>query len=506
MEDVKDIFTVLIAEDDRELGILVERKLSRAGFNTLRSFSGQETLRLCSDHQDNHLFILMDYQLGDMTAQEVVTELGSRQLEKPFIVTTGFGSEQVAVEMMKLGAEDYLIKNSQYLELIVPVVSQVLEKKRTEMTLTQTQNALLAAHKAIMAAENGIVIADTSNNEFPIIYYNPAFISITGYGCEQRPTLTDWLGSYKDQHQGGLEDIRDALEKRESRNIHLKRLSDDNLQRHEVNLSFIPELQEHQGAFIAIITDATQRYINEKQITDLRDQLEQAQRLAITGQIARELAHEIGHPITLISSKIQFMLAKEKAEAKDLSTILQHVDRITNLLRRFSSGSGDQILTPLPIQVQSLIDSVMDLCPESETVTFTIETEEGLPDLVADKAKIIQVLLNLLSNAMEACQEGGEITFITEQRRYPDKDTPFIAISVQDTGCGISADDQKKIFEPFFSTKSGSNNSGLGLPICQTIANLHQGWMEVESQLHLGTRMTIVLPLMPVAAGQVVSH
>jgi signal transduction histidine kinase len=93
-----------------------------------------------------------------------------------------------------------------------------------------------------------------------------------------------------------------------------------------------------------------------------------------------------------------------------------------------------------------------------------------------------------------------------EQRSYPDKKMPFVAISVKDSGCGISEVDQKKIFEPFFSTKTGSNNSGLGHPICQTIANLHQGWMEVDSQVNQGTCMTIVLPLEPVEARQVVSH
>jgi PAS domain S-box-containing protein len=506
MEEVKNIFTVLVAEDDRELGILVERKLSRAGFKTLRSFNGQETLRLCSDHQDDRLFVMMDYQLGDMTAQEVVTELRNRGHEKPFIVTTGFGSEQVAVEMMKLGAEDYLVKNSQYLELIVPVLSQVLEKKSTEMALSRTQNALLAAHQAIMAAENGIVIADTSSQDCPIVYYNPAFISITGYQCAHEATLAAWLASYGEQHQHALDELREALKSRESKNVHLKRQSGQTPSWHEVSLSFIPELQENQGAFIAIFTDTTQRFHNEKQITDLRGQLEQAQRLAITGQIARELAHEIGHPITLISSKIQFMLAKEKTEPKDLSTILQHIDRITNLLRRFSSGSADQILNPMPVAVGTLIESVLELCPESESIQISIHQEENIPTLIADKSKIIQVLLNLLTNALEACREKGTIDFIMEQRSYPDKKMPFVAISVKDSGCGISEVDQKKIFEPFFSTKTGSNNSGLGLPICQTIANLHQGWMEVDSQVNQGTCMTIVLPLEPVEARQVVSH
>lgn len=499
-------FTVLIAEDDHDLGLLVQRKLSRAGFETQRALSGRETLDICSKLHNSNVFLMIDYQLGDMTAREVVQELHARRREVPFIVTTGFGSEQVAVEMMKLGAQDYLVKNTQYLDLIVPVVSQVIEKKHTELALAQTKNALDAAHKAIMAAKNGIVIADTSSEDFPIVYYNPAFETITGYQCQESPTLSHWMASYYESQQTGLHEFRDALKRRHSLHIQLKGNESDTPTWHEVDLSFIPETENRKGTFIAIVTDITQKHISEYEITQLRSQLDQAQRLAITGQIARELAHEIGHPITLISSKIQFMLAKKTFNDQDLSAILQHIDRITNLLRRFSSGGSDEILNPRPVSVRSVVESVLNLFPESEAISLSVNIQEDLPEIHADKAKLIQVLLNLLSNALEASpQDQTEILFSAEERTYPGKECSFIAISVRDHGRGIAPENMSKIFEPFFSTKNGSQNRGLGLPICQTIANLHHGWIDIDSQLGQGTCVTVVLPVEPVAAGHVVS-
>lgn len=495
--DPKKTFTIVIAEDNQAMGILVERMLNRSGFITQRTLSGAETLAFCQNQSPETTFLLLDYNLGDMNAEQIVLRFKEQDLHFPFIVMTGYGSEKVAVDMMKLGAEDYIIKNEDAIELLIRTLSQAIERKQTEKTLSKTQQALETAHRAITAAENGIVIARIDKANYPVVYHNPAFERITGCQCADSCTLMDWLNSYSQQDQQGLHEFRHALQAHAGAHIQLRRDVDHHPQCHEVNISFV-ENPDEQKILIGIVTDTTKNYLSEQEINRLRENLEQTQRLAIAGQIAKELAHEVGHPLTLISSKIQFMVARNSPEKESLSFILQHIDRITNLLRRFSSDSSDTLVLA-PVSIETIIQSVLHLCPTRDDITVTVENGEKLPEIPLDKAKITQVLLNLLINAVEACDQGGRIVFSASVKTNPDDQKQYLAVAVQDSGRGIAPEHRQKIFDPFFSTKSTSKNRGLGLPICQTITNRHQGWIDVQSKLNEGTRFTVMLPLEPTA-------
>jgi signal transduction histidine kinase len=114
-----------------------------------------------------------------------------------------------------------------------------------------------------------------------------------------------------------------------------------------------------------------------------------------------------------------------------------------------------------------------------------------MPAIMVVKDQICQVLLNLLTNARDACKNGGTIKISTEVR---DK---RIAISVEDSGCGIETDHLDKIFKPFFTTKQDLSGTGLGLAVSLGIIEKHEGTISVESQLQNGSVFTITLPIMP---------
>ncbi len=499
-EKPNNSFTILIAEDDHALGLLVERTLQRAEFRTHRVHNGREALDYCSTHSPDQTFLLLDYELGDMTAEQIVLEIQAQDRKFPFIVMTGRGSEKTAVKMMKLGAEDYIVKSPDALELLVPVLSQALEHIHIKQALDSAQRMLHKTYHAIMAADNGVIIADMADPEMPIVYCNTAFEEISGYTCDSKPTLIKWLDSYE-ANQPGLQEIRQAIRQHRSTRVQLKRNTRP-LQYHEINLNFIQEMPRREKVCIGILTDTTQKYFSDQEIAQLRHQLEQTQRLAITGQIAKELAHEIGHPLTLISSKIQFMANEENGRKQELVSILQHIDRITHLLRRFSRNEGE-ILSPSYVSIPSMIQSVIDLCPFSEAVSISVDVPEDLPKIYVDKAKIIQVLLNLIINAFEACeQSGGEIELSSRIVANAEKEQDYVAISIKDSGPGIESEALSRIFDPFYSTKSSSPDRGLGLPICQTIASLHQGRIELQTQPGQGTCFTLMLPLEPAVAEQ----
>ena len=102
--------TVLIAEDSIELGLAVELTLKQAGFSTQRVSTGKEVLDFCATHSPDTTLLLLDYQLGDLTAKEVIQRLKKQNRCYYFVVMTGYGNESIAVDMMKLGAEEYLVK------------------------------------------------------------------------------------------------------------------------------------------------------------------------------------------------------------------------------------------------------------------------------------------------------------------------------------------------------------------------------------------------------------
>lgn len=488
--DVKPT-TVLIAEDNVELGIALERILHRAGFVTERVLNGKQVLDFCATHSPDTTLLLLDYRLGDLTAKEVVQRLKKQNLQYFFIIMTGFGNEGIAVEMMKLGAADYLVKSGDLIDVLIPVISRVMTQMITRQSLERTQQTLQTAHQAIMAADNGIAIADLSDADCPITYYNPAFETITGYPCSCRPTLREWLNSY-DPQQPGVQKLQTAVQHHKSTRVQLNL----NPNYHKVNLCFTPETPERQGTFIAIVTDITQEQLSNRQICQLRQQLDQTQHLAIIGQTANELAHEIGQPLTHISSIIQSMISKNSADPDVFPAILKHIDRITNLLRSFSSEENNAC-SPTKLSIGSILESVLQLCPYDGRIHTSADTPEDMPEITADKAKIIQVLLNLITNAKEACEQDGTIHLSSDVRTLPETGKQYAAISVKDNGCGIEPENLHKIFDPFFSTKSKSRGRGLGLPICQNIAHLHRGWIDVESQPGQGSCFTLVLPLEP---------
>lgn len=114
-----------------------------------------------------------------------------------------------------------------------------------------------------------------------------------------------------------------------------------------------------------------------------------------------------------------------------------------------------------------------------------------MPTIWAVTDQIRQVILNLLTNARDACQNGGQLTISTEA--FVEK----IRISIGDSGCGIAPDDLDKIFKPFFSTKQEFSGTGLGLAVCHGIVQKHNGSISVDSELEKGSIFTITLPIQP---------
>ena len=247
--------------------------------------------------------------------------------------------------------------------------------------------------------------------------------------------------------------------------------------------------------------------INEE-LFETRKSLARSERLAVAGQLAASLAHEIGTPLNSISGHVQ-LLARQKTgdEAADrrLHIIENQIENIVRTVRQLLSWTRKFDLNLQPLDLRRVLEECVLLSsPALEARKIKVRMERGaaVPEIYGDAGYLQQVFLNLINNSMDAMPRGGALRL---RLQYPaalrrdavgrENSKPLVSIEVEDTGEGIPREMLVHIFDPMFTTKRIGTGAGLGLAICQQIVQQHGGAIAVESELHRGTRFTLELPL-----------
>jgi two-component system NtrC family sensor kinase len=245
---------------------------------------------------------------------------------------------------------------------------------------------------------------------------------------------------------------------------------------------------------------------------ELGQQLIRAGRLAELGEMAAGFAHEINNPLQIIKNEQALMEVilselKDTGELKQSESLTELEDsigqidvqigrcaEITQAILKFGRKS-EPISQDLNLKV--FIPEITAMVKKNASVhgiTITQKIAEDLPPIHGDATQLQQVLLNLFNNALDAIVEkqgslGGELIIRSEQKENGD-----VVISVEDNGCGISPENLKKVFAPFFTTKPVGKGTGLGLSVCYGIIESMGGIMEVSSQIGVGTKFMVHLP------------
>jgi Amt family ammonium transporter len=230
-------------------------------------------------------------------------------------------------------------------------------------------------------------------------------------------------------------------------------------------------------------------------------QLFQAEKLAALGKLSAGIAHEIRNPLTSIKILIHSLAdpdASDAAREKDLKVIEAEIERVNKIIRQFLDFARPRPPSLEPADARGLIAETLDLAGyeiESQGVELEREDENDLPPVAMDREQMKQVLLNLILNALQAMPRGGKLTIQTALRDFAREGAAgrAVEIRVKDTGGGIPAEIQNRIFEPFFSTKE--EGIGLGLSVAQRIVEEHGGRIRVESLEGQGTAFSVLLPL-----------
>ena len=239
----------------------------------------------------------------------------------------------------------------------------------------------------------------------------------------------------------------------------------------------------------------------------LEERLRHAEKLATIGQMAAEIAHELGTPLNVIGGRARALTKKagDAGEvAKNAGIISGEVARITKIIHQVLDFSRPRGPTLTRVQIRSVVGEALAFVSETvRRVGITVDlgsTAPAPPEVPGDPDQIQQVCLNLITNAIHAMPNGGTLRITTETvtRRKGGLDlappAEYVVLSIADSGRGIPAADRDKIFEPFFTTKDAGQGTGLGLAVSHGIVKDHDGWIEVDSPPAGGAVFRVFLP------------
>jgi signal transduction histidine kinase len=268
----------------------------------------------------------------------------------------------------------------------------------------------------------------------------------------------------------------------------------------------VAALEQVTTAASALVQERVKLQESREAVQGMRHQLERADRLAMVGKLAAGIAHELGTPLAVVAGRAR-QLASGQVPPEQLSsaakTIADHADRMAAIIRQlldYARRRGPRLgrfdLRTLLRQTVTLLEPVASRAE----VSLVLDEAAGARVALFDGGQLLQVMTNLVANAVQATPAGGRVTLrLAEAELTPPAETGlpagrYVQVRVTDTGIGIAAEHLGKVFEPFFTTKDTGEGTGLGLSVAQGIVRDHEGWIAVESQRGQGSTFIIHLP------------
>jgi PAS domain S-box-containing protein len=369
---------------------------------------------------------------------------------------------------------------------------ELAERKRAEAEIRRLSTA-------IEQSPVSIVITDV---RAAIEYVNPKFTAVSGYTLAEvkgkNPRLLKGDKTSPEEYRAMWQNItRGQAWRGEFHN----RKKNGEFFWESVLISPIVDERGQVIHFLAVKEDITQRKAME-------EQLRQAQKLESIGQLAGGVAHDFNNILASITLNLNLMQGSPSLDGECREAILEllrDADRATKLIQQLLMFSGRSVLEVQVLDLNEVLGHLVKMLMRliGEHINLRLVGEDALPAVEADRGMVEQVVMNLALNARDAMPQGGTLVIrISTADRSGERaegqseafQGPYVRISVQDSGCGMTPATLKRIFEPFFTTKSRGRGTGLGLATVHGIVAQHKGWIEVQSEVDVGTTFDVYLP------------
>jgi PAS domain S-box-containing protein len=412
----------------------------------------------------------------------------------PFIFFSGTIGEESAIESLKKGAADYVIK--QRPQRLVPAIQQALQNVAAKSLLKQTEQKNREQAELLDKATDAILVCDLNNH---IIYWNRGAEQIYGWTVEEvmGKDIAQVLFHGKSPLQ--IEQMTKAVEESGEWTGEWKEVTKANKPiLIQCRITLIRNEQGRPKSLLFINTDVTER-------KQLEEQFLRAQRLESLGTLVSGIAHDLNNTLTPVLIGVD-VLRKTPAEKDTVLNMMEkNARRSAEMIKQmltFARGD-DAIKTLIPIEplVNEMSKTLLHTFPKN--IRFEIKMADKPWPVSGVPTQIFQVLMNLCVNGRDAMPKGGTLTLsvknieidATAAAAIPDaKPGNYVCVGVADTGAGISAENMEKLFRPFFTTKAPGKGTGLGLSTSLGIIKNHGGFMTVASKVGQGTQVKFHLP------------
>ena len=496
---------VLLVEDEPAHAELVQRAFEASGNNF--QFSVAESLAQARTYLDDSLeppaLIIADWLLPDGKGMDLLPS-NREQFRFPLVLMTSYGNEKVAVEAIKAGALDYVVKSEAVLADMPYIVERALRQWQNYLQRQRAEDALYRSELRLRRiTDNMLDVIIQINASGQIDYISPSCQSVLGFPPEELLGHS-FLERVEPGDKARLGDILRV--KPEILNLGQLEYRYRHARGHMVWLEAVGKVIVNKSGQLEEVI-LTNRDITERKY--LEDQLNQARKLQAIGQLAGGIAHDFNNLLTVIISYCDILLnyPSEEPELRrnEIEQIMEAGLHAASLTQHLLAFSRRQNLELQLLDLNEVISSTLKMLPRliREDIELRTLLERPLGKIKADPGQLEQVLINLAVNARDAMPQGGRLTIETANiyldENYSKRHLEvlpgwYIMLAVSDTGIGMDAQTQSHIFEPFFTTKEVGKGTGLGLATVHGIVKQSGGHIWIESEVDKGTIVRIYFP------------
>jgi two-component system cell cycle sensor histidine kinase/response regulator CckA len=481
---------LLQVEDSISDAELLVRIIRQAGYDVYSDrVDDPEALRraLAREAWD---IIIADHQMAQFDAPTALFISRENGRDIPFIIFSGGIGEELAVQLMKAGAHDFVNKNRP--ARLIPAIVREIREARARADARRGADELRESQERLQLAIEATRLGTYDYNpKTGRLIWSAVTYQQFGIAPGTELTFADFIAAVHPDDRHRVEnDVADAVRPGTGGNYWLECRAvrpNDGVTRWISSWGRV-FFDEHAQPvrMVGICRDFTER-------RDLEEQFRQAQKLESVGRLAGAIAHDFNNLLTVINGHSEIILD----QLQELDPISHSITEIRNagaraaeLTRQLLAFSRKEVIDPKPVDLNKLISGTRNMIARliGEDIRLVIRATPGLALVFADAGQLHQVIMNLVVNARDAMPDGG--TLVLETAMTED----HVHLIVSDTGIGMNEETRKRIFEPFFTTKKEGEGTGLGLATVYGIIQQCGGTIDLVTASGEGTRFIIALP------------
>jgi PAS domain S-box-containing protein len=511
---MEERITILYLEDKSLDVELIRSTLTEGGlsFNLIEVAEKEDYIAtLKNDYID---VILADYTLPSFNGISALRIAKQFCDDVPFIFVSGTLEEKVAVDTLKEGATDYVIKDRLY--RLLPSIIRAIQERKDLQERKKAEEELRESEKNYrLLANNASDVIWVTDLNLNLTYVSPSVERMRGYTQEEVMALpvkkSFTPGSWKLLLSVFKEDLtkedKGEIDLQQSRTVELMQYCKDGSTIWiEATTRFLRDENGKAAGVLGISRDITKRKEAEAEQERLYAQLQHAQKMEAIGTMAGGIAHDFNNILGSISLNAEMVyedIVNHPEARYSTEQILKASQRAKRLIEQILTFSRDKKVEQKLIQIDIIVEETLKMLRSMIPTTISIQKEfsENLWAIFANPTHIQQLVMNLCTNASQAMENGGSLTVklsnVDMDQSPPDSDLKpgsYVELIIKDSGHGITSENKKRIFDPFFSTKQAGDGTGLGLSVVHGIVLSNNGSITVDSKPDKGTSFEILFP------------